>query len=96
MSIQKIDTLLNSIRVDLFYIQEKLEKTEDFEKYGPYFSPAHDAYTNIETHTKNFVNFIEQFTPPKQRPKKYKRVVLELINLDKQKILTEQIGNYEE
>jgi hypothetical protein len=90
MTKQKIDTLLNSIKCDLFYLQEKIE-------LNPYQNPtpAYDAFEIVERHTKNAVTFIDQFTPSKERTKKYKHVVSELINLDKQKILTDQVGNYD-
>jgi len=91
MTKQKIETLLNSIRCDLFHLQEKMKLPR-----GEYFSPAHDAYSIIETHTKNAVGFIDQFTPSKERPKKYKHVIIELINLDRQKLLNEQVASHYE
>ena len=91
MTKQKIDTLLNSIKCDLFHLQEKIE-------LNPYQNPtpAYDAFKIIEKHTKKAVNFIDQFTPPKQRDKKYKHIILELINLDKRQKLDDQLNNIEE
>jgi len=92
MTKQKIETLLNSIRCDLFHLQEKIEPENGYE----YITPAHDAFEIIERHTKNAVGFIDQFTPSKERAKKYKRVIIELINLDKQKLLNEQVASHYE
>lgn len=87
----KIETLLVRIRRDLLNVQKELKLNNGSE----YFSPAVDAYWKIENQTRDFLKFVDAFTPAREHFKKHNYVILELLNIDEHEKLTEQVGNYD-